>query len=125
MCIFRQDNWAEKHIARPYLAFDSILCEALQHNLPSILPPPHHDSYKYPMPWVVFRLFDYTDCPEGPILPGAHSIERFLIEEHLHSIIGNFLYFRLTIEFCYFKLFCRNVSSGTQRLCYPFIKLSI
>lgn len=34
-----------------------------------------------------FRLFDYTDCPEGPILPGAHSIERFLIEEHLHSII--------------------------------------
>ncbi|ENN81805.1 hypothetical protein YQE_01531, partial [Dendroctonus ponderosae] len=83
----RQDNWAEKHIARPYLAFDSILCEALQHNLPSILPPPHHDSYKYPMPWVVFRLFDYTDCPEGPILPGAHSIERFLIEEHLHSII--------------------------------------
>ncbi|CAG9772575.1 unnamed protein product [Ceutorhynchus assimilis] len=83
----RQDNWAEKHIPRPYLAFDSILCEALQHNLPSILPPPHHDSYHYPMPWVVFRLFDYTDCPEGPILPGAHSIERFLIEEHLHSII--------------------------------------
>ncbi|CAH1100099.1 unnamed protein product [Psylliodes chrysocephalus] len=83
----KQDNWAEKHIPRPYLAFDSILCEALQHNLPSILPPPHHDSYEYPMPWVVFRLFDYTDCPEGPILPGEHSIERFLIEEHLHSII--------------------------------------
>lgn len=32
-------------------------------------------------------MFDYTDCPDGPILPGAHSIERFLIEEHLHSII--------------------------------------
>lgn len=83
----RQDNWAEKHIPRPYLAFDSILCEALQHSLPAILPPPHHESYTYPMPWVVFRMFDYTDCPEGPILPGAHSIERFLIEEHLHSII--------------------------------------
>ncbi|XP_059486308.1 nuclear cap-binding protein subunit 1 isoform X2 [Neocloeon triangulifer] len=83
----RQDNWAEKHIPRPYLAFDSILCEALQHNLPTLLPPPHHDSYHYPMPWVVFRMFDYTDCPEGPILPGAHSIERFLIEEHLHQII--------------------------------------
>lgn len=83
----RQDNWAEKHIPRPYLAFDSILCEALQHNLPTILPPPHHDSYQYPMPHVVFRMFDYTDCPEGPILPGAHSIERFLIEEHLHQII--------------------------------------
>lgn len=32
----RQDNWSEKHIPRPYLAFDSILCEALQHTLPSI-----------------------------------------------------------------------------------------
>ncbi|KAJ4451771.1 Component of the cap-binding complex (CBC) [Periplaneta americana] len=83
----RQDNWAEKHIPRPYLAFDSILCEALQHNLPTILPPPHHDGYQYPMPHVVFRMFDYTDCPEGPILPGAHSVERFLIEEHLHQII--------------------------------------
>lgn len=83
----RQDNWQEKHIPRPYLAFDSTLCEALQHNLPSIIPPPHQDTFEYPMPWVVFRLFDYTDCPEGPILPGAHSIERFLIEEHLHSII--------------------------------------
>lgn len=60
----KQDNWAEKHIPRPYLAFDSILCEALQHNLPTLLPPPHHDSYQYPMPWVVFRMFDYTDCPE-------------------------------------------------------------
>ncbi|XP_038114809.1 nuclear cap-binding protein subunit 1 [Culex quinquefasciatus] len=83
----RQDNWAEKHIPRPYLAFDSVLCEALQHNLPVIHPPPHQDSFEYPMPWVVYRMFDYTDCPAGPILPGAHSIERFLIEEHLHSII--------------------------------------
>lgn len=83
----RQDNWAEKHIPRPYLAFDSTLSEALQHNLPTILPPPHHDSYVYPMPHAVFRMFDYTDCPEGPLLPGAHSIERFLIEEHLHQII--------------------------------------
>lgn len=83
----KQDNWAEKHIPRPYLAFDSILCVALQHDLPAILPPPHHDSYQYPMPSVVFRMFDYTDCPEGPILPGAHSIERFLIEEHLHQIV--------------------------------------
>lgn len=86
----RQDNWAEKHIPRPYLAFDSILCEALQHSLPSINPPAHQDCFNYPMPWVVFRLFDYTDCPEGPILPGAHSIERFLIEEHLHSIIETY-----------------------------------
>lgn len=86
----RSDNWTEKHIVRPYLAFDSILCEALQHNLPAINPPPHHESYVYPMPWVVYRMFDYTDCPDGPILPGAHSIERFLIEEHLHHIIETY-----------------------------------
>lgn len=24
---------------------------------------------------------------KGPILPGAHSIERYLIEEHLHQIL--------------------------------------
>ncbi|KAH8261754.1 hypothetical protein KR038_002043 [Drosophila bunnanda] len=86
----RQDNWAEKHIPRPYLTFDTILCEALQHNLPQIVPPPHHDAFEYPMPWVVYRMFDYTDCPDGPNLPGAHSIERFLIEEHLHHIIETY-----------------------------------
>ncbi|KOB78997.1 Nuclear cap-binding protein subunit 1, partial [Operophtera brumata] len=83
----KQDNWSEKHIPRPYLAFDSILCEALQHTLPAIQPPPHNDNDNYPMPRVIFRMFDYTDCPDGPVLPGAHSIERFLIEEHLHNIL--------------------------------------
>ncbi|KAF0299965.1 Nuclear cap-binding protein subunit 1 [Amphibalanus amphitrite] len=84
----RADNWQEKHILRPYLAFDSILSEALQHKLPEIKAPPHHASNVYPQPRVVFRMFDYTDCPEnGPILPGSHSIERYLIEEHLHHIL--------------------------------------
>lgn len=50
-------------------------------------PPPHNDGDSYPMPRVIFRMFDYTDCPDGPVLPGAHSIERFLIEEHLHNIL--------------------------------------
>lgn len=83
----RADKWVELHIHRPYLAFDSVLCEALQHNLPSIQMPPHEPSIVYPLPRVIFRLFDYTDCPDGPVLPGAHSIERFLIEEQLLSII--------------------------------------
>jgi nuclear cap-binding protein subunit 1 len=61
--------WIEKHIVRPYLAFDSVLCEALQHNLPPMVPPPHHPSTTYPLPMVIFRMFDYTDCPEvRPIL---------------------------------------------------------
>ena len=36
---------------------------------------------------ILFRMFDYTDCPEGPILPGQHSIERWLIEEQLRHIM--------------------------------------
>lgn len=60
----RSEMWIEKHINRPYLAFDSVLCEALQHNLPQMVPPPHHPSTTYPLPMVVFRMFDYTDCPE-------------------------------------------------------------
>ncbi|GFT18086.1 nuclear cap-binding protein subunit 1 [Nephila pilipes] len=83
----RSDKWVEHHILRPYLAFDGILCEALQHGIPSMVVPPHQDGCSYPFPSVVFRLFDYTDCPEGPVLPGAHSIERFLIEEQIRRIL--------------------------------------
>ncbi len=86
----RSEMWIEKHIIRPYLAFDSVLCEALQHNLPPMVPPPHHPSTAYPLPRVVFRMFDYTDCPEGPILPGQHSIERYLIEEQLRHILQTY-----------------------------------
>lgn len=60
----RSDKWVEHHILRPYLAFDGVLCEALQHSIPTMVPPPHQDGCSYPFPHVVFRLFDYTDCPE-------------------------------------------------------------
>uniref|UniRef100_UPI00358EA7C0 nuclear cap-binding protein subunit 1 isoform X1 n=2 Tax=Myxine glutinosa TaxID=7769 RepID=UPI00358EA7C0 len=83
----RADRWQERHLLRPYLAFDSVLCEALQHNLPPFTPPPSNCDAVYPIPHVVFRLFDYTDAPEGPVMPGSHSIERFVIEENLHCIM--------------------------------------
>ncbi|VVC44097.1 Hypothetical protein CINCED_3A017899 [Cinara cedri] len=83
----KHDSWTETIIPRPYLTFDNVLCEALQHNLPVIAPPPHHNACVYPMPWVVYRMFDYTDVTDGHIMPGAHSIERFLVEEHLQQII--------------------------------------
>ncbi|RMC22429.1 hypothetical protein DUI87_00743 [Hirundo rustica rustica] len=83
----KKDRWQERHILRPYLAFDSVLCEALQHNLPPFTPPPHTEDSVYPMPRVIFRMFDYTDDPEGPVMPGSHSVERFVIEENLHCII--------------------------------------
>ena len=54
----------EKQLLRPYLAFDGVLCEALQHTLPQIIPPSHNEEIMYPLPSVVFRLFDYTDVPE-------------------------------------------------------------
>ncbi|XP_029633354.1 nuclear cap-binding protein subunit 1 [Octopus sinensis] len=84
----KNNKWIERQILRPYLAFDNVLCEALQHTLPQVTPPSHHEDTIYPLPSVVFRMFDYTDVPEGPVLPGSHSIERYLIEDQLHSIIS-------------------------------------
>lgn len=60
----RANKWSEKQIVRPYLAFDGVLCEALQHTLPQIIPPSHNEETTYPLPRVVFRMFDYTDVPE-------------------------------------------------------------
>lgn len=71
----KKDRWQERHILRPYIAFDSVLCEALQHNLPPFTPPGHMPDAQYPMPRVVFRMFDYTDAPEvlyGLALKNTH-----------------------------------------------------
>lgn len=83
----KANKWSEKQIVRPYLAFDGVLCEALQHTLPQIIPPSHNEETTYPLPRVIFRMFDYTDVPEGPVLPGSHSIERYLIEEQIDRIL--------------------------------------
>jgi nuclear cap-binding protein subunit 1 len=89
----KSDKWVEHHIIRVYHAFGGTLQDALQHNLPQFMPPPHDTSFVYPYPKVVFRLFDYTDCPEGAaVLPGAHAIERFLSEESILNTI-NLMYF--------------------------------
>ncbi len=57
-------KWMENQINRPYLSFDAVLSEALQHTLPQIIPPAHDEDAVYPLPSVVFRMFDYTDVPE-------------------------------------------------------------
>ncbi|XP_022097425.1 nuclear cap-binding protein subunit 1-like [Acanthaster planci] len=87
----RHDDWTHKSLLRPYLAFDSVLCEALQHTLPPFTVPPHSPNNIYPLPKVVFRMFDYTDAPEGPTMPGHHSIERYLVEEQLNFIINAYI----------------------------------
>ncbi|CAG0913517.1 unnamed protein product [Notodromas monacha] len=83
----RGEQWTEKHLLRPYNHFATALNGGSVHSLPSIIPPPHHNDYRYPKPRVVFRMFDYTDCPEGIILPGSHSIERFFIEDQVAHVV--------------------------------------
>ncbi|XP_046857946.1 nuclear cap-binding protein subunit 1-like isoform X2 [Xenia sp. Carnegie-2017] len=85
----KKDNWMERHIRRPYIALSETLTEALQHTLPQIPIMPREQNVEYPVPQVVFRMFDYTDVPEGPIMPGAHAIERHLVEESLNRIIAS------------------------------------
>ena len=60
----QSNGWTERQIKRPYLAFDGVLQDALQHSLPAIMPPSHHEDALYPLPRVVFRMFDYTDVPD-------------------------------------------------------------
>ena len=62
ICTLRSNGWQEHHITRPYRAFAGSLCDAMQHDLPMFVPPSDHINY--PLPCVVFRLFDYTDVPE-------------------------------------------------------------
>ena len=35
-------------------------------------------------------MFDYTDVPEQYVLPGAHAIERYLIEDEIANIIHTY-----------------------------------
>ena len=84
----KNDNWVEHHIRKPYLAFAEPFADAFQHPLPNIPILPREENVEYPLPQVVFRMFDYTDVPEGPTMPGAHSIERYLVEESLNRIIS-------------------------------------
>lgn len=86
----RRDEWVEKIIMRPYMAFHSILSESSVHSLPPFTPPPHILELNYPIPKVVFRMFDPTDAPDGPPMPGPLSIERYLVEDQISSLISTY-----------------------------------
>lgn len=92
----KTDKWIERQILRPYIFFQTQFEEALQNNLAQIQIPPHDSSYVYPYPKVIFRLFDYTDAPEGQVMPQAHSIDRFLIEENIQFILNQYSFNRKT-----------------------------
>lgn len=69
-----------------------------------VTPPDYDPDVVYPQPQVIFRMFDYTDvysaeeeeeevgssvltASTSPSLPGAHTIERFLVDEQIHIIL--------------------------------------
>lgn len=89
-----QDEWAETQIFRPYYTYaDTLFSDisaSIVHDLPSLIIPKHTDGILYPLPKIVFRMFDYTDVPEQYVLPGAHAIERYLIEDEIASIIHTY-----------------------------------
>jgi len=86
-----KDRWDDHdYIPRPYRAFEGLLEEAQRQSLPSFTVPPHSDEITYPKPHVIFRLFQAEDCNtenEGPLLPRADSIVRFIVEENLFQIL--------------------------------------
>ncbi|MCP9260010.1 hypothetical protein DINM_003398 [Dirofilaria immitis] len=68
----RDDGWIERHISRYYIAFDCSLAGAIRSTTAYI-------SDGISVTYCCIPFFDYDDCPDGgPVLPGAHSIERFL-----------------------------------------------
>jgi nuclear cap-binding protein subunit 1 len=60
-----EDNdWKENQIYRPYTAFENALMSASPIEFPSIVPPEYSEHSIFPLPRVIFRMFDYTDVPE-------------------------------------------------------------
>ena len=58
MLFIFQDNW----IVRPYLAFEGKLESSLQHPVPAFELPPDLEHTLFPLPSVVFRIFDTQVC---------------------------------------------------------------
>lgn len=60
-----EDNdWKENQIYRPYTGFENVLMTATPIEFPSIYPPEFSETSIFPLPRVIFRMFDYTDVPE-------------------------------------------------------------
>ena len=88
----RNNSWQERFLLRPYLAFKEALEDALQHDIPPFEPPVDSVTTNYPIPKIQLRMFDLNDVPDpnGPILPGPRSIERYIIDEQLEQIMTAF-----------------------------------
>jgi len=62
-----ENDWSESIIFRPYTCFEKLLANAEVHDFPLIVPPEYNEQTIYPLPQVIFRMFDYTDVPEVKI----------------------------------------------------------
>ncbi|KAH8256607.1 hypothetical protein KR026_006080 [Drosophila bipectinata] len=83
-------EWEEPEhnlLLRPYLAFDDTLSAALQHTLPPLKMPKHTLKSEYPPARVVFRIFDFSTCPDGLQMPPILSVERHLLEVQILEIL--------------------------------------
>ena len=70
------------------MAFDNILCEALQHSIEKFTVPSHVPGFNYALPRVIFRMFDFTDVPEECVLPGNHGMPGVLPGNRGIRIVG-------------------------------------
>ncbi|VDN98391.1 unnamed protein product [Rodentolepis nana] len=97
-------NWRENVLWRIADAFPALREIGQPCEFGMVTPPDYDPDVVYPHPQVVFRMFDYTDVynseeeeaevggsmpivSTSPSLPGAHTIERFLVDEQIHVIL--------------------------------------
>lgn len=67
-------------IAKNWIAFFP------QHTLPSFALPAEKDGTVYPLPYVVYRMFDYTDVPEVSLLMQSWLLQRVVAYSSLHIL---------------------------------------
>ncbi|KAM7539393.1 hypothetical protein Aperf_G00000054603 [Anoplocephala perfoliata] len=98
-------NWRENVLWRITDAFPALREVGQPCDFGLVTPPDYDSEIVYPFPQVIFRMFDYTDVysaeeeeeevgsasgqksSNSPVLPGAHTIERFLVDEQIHIIL--------------------------------------
>ncbi|CAG0898321.1 unnamed protein product [Darwinula stevensoni] len=90
------DGWVEKHLPHPYMSFHSVLSEGVTHNLPTIIPPPHHADHSAAQ----LLLFPYQG---GGKVPLEYMVVEVIISELLGLPSSRYLevfYGSLLIELC-------------------------
>lgn len=86
----KEKEWKEHILLRPYTHFESEMASAYSHSLPTLNVPNHTEESVYPLPHAVFRIYESSDvqfAPSGYVLPQFDSMDRYLAEETVRSIV--------------------------------------